>query len=371
MSMYQAPRARGHFSSSRRAPIIATLFLFMLMAVSAAFAQDVMMRDCPPDNGSSPSGCSAYSWFYSPDIWVRQQPDGFTNTTDQAPIAYQNAYVYVRLTNIGQSYSCCGKLYVYYTDASVGGGDWPTRWINFNPPGYSNIAGDLISVVSVCEIAPGGDRVVEILWPNVQPNMNPSPWAHHCLLARYIDNCDPMQVPETNNTIQNVANNNNIVHKNCIPTLPGNPPAPVSVFNDDDHPVTAELNLDAIENEDGRILHHGAGDRETLAFAAGKLGAPVADIGIEAVFLARDVVEGIGHAGSFGDFFIGGPGFAEADVAGDGIVEQDGLLGNDRNLAPHRAQRIILDVYAIDEELTRADVVEPRHEIGQGRFARA
>ena len=51
-----------------------------------------------------------------------------------------------------------------------------------------------------------------------------------------------------------------------------------------------------VEDEDGRVLEDGAGDADALALAAGELDAPVADIGVVALFLLEDEVVGAGDA---------------------------------------------------------------------------
>jgi len=88
-----------------------------------------------------------------------------------------------------------------------------------------------------------------IPWASVPDN---STGVHHCLLARYIASDDPMQTAETSNMLLNVGGNNNIVHRNCIHTLPGNPPTPVSVFNPEQEDVKVQLKLDAPDNDEGK-----------------------------------------------------------------------------------------------------------------------
>lgn len=242
MSLFSPVRA---FSAPRNR-IVVSSFLSLLFAASAAFSQpDVMMRDCIADNGdiTGPGYNCGGAIYYSPDVWIRQNNDG--GTIDQAPIVGQTAYVNVTLHNRGNAPSDCGVLAVYYRDAGLTPGDWPTHWVGFTIGGI--IRGDVVGHLDVCAMAPGETRTVVVPWNNVPANIG----VHHCLLARWVSNDDPMQTPEGLNFYPNVVGNNNVVHRNCQPTVPGVPNTPVVVFNTRDREVTTTLKMDILETEEG------------------------------------------------------------------------------------------------------------------------
>lgn len=241
MSLFSPVRA---FSAPRNR-IIASSFLSLLFAASAAFSQpDVMMRDCIADNGDIvPPGYNCGSFYYSPDVWIRQNNDG--GTIDQAAIVGQTAYVNVTLRNRGNATSSCGVLSVYYLDPTPTAANWPTHWINFTFNGI--IRGDVVGHRDVCAMAPGETRTLVVPWHNVPANIG----VHHCLLVRWIASDDPMQTPEGVNVSTNVFGNNNVVHRNCQPTIPGVPNTPVVVFNTRNREVTTSLRLDVLQTEDG------------------------------------------------------------------------------------------------------------------------
>jgi len=66
-----------------------------------------------------------------------------------------------------------------------------------------------------------------------------------------------------------------------------------------------------------------------------------------------------------------GSGFADEEVIEDGIVEKNGLLRDDGNVAPEIGDAQVADVMAIDFDCAMADFIEARHEVSESRFARA
>jgi hypothetical protein len=96
--------------------------------------------------------------------------------------------VNVHLNNVGQ-FSVAGNIDIYYTSAGATA-QWPADWIT-------------IGVAGNVSVPPGG-LTVQIPWASV-----PGP-GHFCLLARFVSSIDPMTFPETNDTMTNTINNNNI-----------------------------------------------------------------------------------------------------------------------------------------------------------------
>ena len=84
-----------------------------------------------------------------------------------------------------------------------------------------------------------------------------------------------------------------------------------------------------VQEEDGGIFQESAGNGEALLLSAGELAAFVADNGVVAFRLSEDEIVGEGLPGGFFDFRFGGIGAAEEDVVVDGVVEKEGVLGDD------------------------------------------
>ena len=64
-------------------------------------------------------------------------------------------------------------------------------------------------------------------------------------------------------------------------------------------------------------------------------------------------------------------GHAEGDVVAHARREEERILGDDADLAAERAPRHVAHVDAVDQHASLAGVVEPRHERGERRLARA
>ena len=94
---------------------------------------DVMVRDCTGDDGTEPSPAPPCNDLWkSPDIWVRNSADGFTNQVNQTlqQTSFDNtAYVYVRIWNVGSLPVTPGDATVdlYWANASTGL-SWPDPW---------------------------------------------------------------------------------------------------------------------------------------------------------------------------------------------------------------------------------------------------
>jgi hypothetical protein len=150
-------------------------------------AVDVMVRDHLNDNGSVPSNPNGEPFWMSPDIIVRNQPDGRTGETDfQNPSFGLTNYIYVTVRNIGTQDATDVAVNVYWGDPALLL-VWPDSW-NF------------IGSTSVDVLAGGRAVTPEIAWSNL-----PSP-GHRCLLVRLVTDQDPItnegSVPLDNNIAQ-------------------------------------------------------------------------------------------------------------------------------------------------------------------------
>ena len=121
----------------------------------------------------------------------------------------------------------------------------------------------------------------------------------------------------------------------------------------------------------GAFRKHGAGNGQTLALAAGKRHALLADDGVKALRFLRDEVVSVGMTGGVDDFFIRRAGAAKFDVPADGVVEQNGFLRDDGDLVAEIARGDFADVHAADADGAARRVVEAQEQVGERRFAGA
>ena len=126
-----------------------------------------------------------------------------------------------------------------------------------------------------------------------------------------------------------------------------------------------------VEDQDRRVLEQGAGDCHALFFAARELEPALADHRLIAIRDDRDEAVDGGAAGGFLDHLLAAVGAAIADVVTDGVVEQNGVLGDD----PDRRSKAFLgdrsNVLAVDGDSTAAGIVKSIQQPGDGRFAGA
>lgn len=193
---------------------------------------DLLIRDNDGDYGQQPNNSTNVMWN-SPEIWVRNQPDGKRIRKHQNPTYSVNNntnYMYVRVYNRGCTTSSGNDvLKVYWAKASTAL-SWPHHWNGTgNFPNNGPLLGAPIGQITIPQLQRGEDVILEIPWqvpnPDIYVGINQEPW-HFCLLARIESNDDSISTPETSNLVTNVNSNNNIAWKNL--TIISIPPAPVS-----------------------------------------------------------------------------------------------------------------------------------------------
>ena len=126
-----------------------------------------------------------------------------------------------------------------------------------------------------------------------------------------------------------------------------------------------------VEQEDGRVAQDGAGDRQPLALAAGKLAGRGHDLGVVALRQRADEAVGGGGAGGRLDLLADGVLAAEADVARDAAREQHQLLADHRDLVAQRREGQRAQVAAVEQDAAGGRVVEPRQQVEERRLAGA
>ena len=126
-----------------------------------------------------------------------------------------------------------------------------------------------------------------------------------------------------------------------------------------------------IEDEDARVAQDDAGEGDALFFATAKAVAAFADDGVVAIGEAGDEVVDVGGTGGLLDLLLGRIGTGEADVDGDGIVEEEGLLGDHADVGGEGSEGEIAQINAIEADTALLGVIEARDEVSEGGLAGA
>ncbi len=137
------------------------------------------VRDNLADPGTGPNATTTTGWE-SPDIWVRQSPDG--GLVGEPILGGQPSTVYVRVGNRGAgAYPSTGTDVVQLFWAKAGAGlSWPKPWDGSVPAQGGAVA----SPQPVGPIASGLDTILSFNWPSTpNPVDYPAQDGHFCLLA--------------------------------------------------------------------------------------------------------------------------------------------------------------------------------------------
>ncbi len=228
---------------------------------------DLMVRNSMVDYGFEPDQNTEEVFWSSQDIWVRNNSGESYIDVHQNPEydPVQPNYVNVRVTNRSCITSSGNDtLELYWAKSHAAPSIWPDLWDGSMSVDGVTLGGQ-IATVSIPELTPGKEAIIEIPWlvPNPEDfqNIGTNPW-HFCLVARIVSNDDPMTVVETNNLPQNVVNNNNIAWKNMnivdvVPDTPGIGSI-TGVGNFSNQSKSYKLVLKADENESGSPIYEEA-----------------------------------------------------------------------------------------------------------------
>ena len=128
------------------------------------------VRDGISDSGAEPSNCDE-PWN-SPDLWVRNQPDGYEHQESEPITIPDNAtdkdvHVYMRIRNRGISdYADPSKklfYHIYYVNASLG--ITPANWLGLpTPDDEYNFGAQMVSNLIPYDIEADGSRIVHYRW---------------------------------------------------------------------------------------------------------------------------------------------------------------------------------------------------------------
>ncbi|MBI3941416.1 MAG: hypothetical protein HY326_00255, partial [Chloroflexi bacterium] len=130
----------------------------------------IMCRDNLNDDGTVPSTATGGTWWESPDIWVRNQPDG--SPVHQNPIVGQVNTIYVRVTNKGNGTATNITVHIYDTKGATNL-RWPDDWV------------PELGSVHIPTLLAGQSVVVSLPWTPVYTG-------HYCFLSRIESPDDPI-----------------------------------------------------------------------------------------------------------------------------------------------------------------------------------
>src|SRR6185369_13554518 len=106
-----------------------------------------------------------------------------------------------------------------------------------------------------------------------------------------------------------------------------------------------------VEDQDRRVLEDRARDREPLPLPARELARVVADDGVEAIRQRLGELEqvGAGERSTNPLAVVAAAAGAERDVGGDGVVEEDDVLADHRELPTQRLDAPLAERLAVEE----------------------
>src|SRR5581483_147451 len=126
-----------------------------------------------------------------------------------------------------------------------------------------------------------------------------------------------------------------------------------------------------VKNKNGRILENSASNGQALAFASGEARAALANY---RVIPLRHLADEIVRQGSLGRRHNDGlldVGLAIGNVVTHSVVEQNGLLRDDPNLAAQREHGHVADILPVNQQAAAGNIKKSRDEIGQSGLAGA
>ena len=183
---------------------------------------DLYSSNSTQDEGIEPDNQTGVIWD-SPDIWVRNQPDGhiiqehqdLEYIDDNTPV-----YVYVRIKNKSCNLSSeDDSIKLYWAKGGIGEQTWPYLWEgDFNASNTLDIGGEIGSQ-TIPILGQDDEAILEFQWQPKNPvvyenaGFTNKPWMF-CFLSRIESTTDVMTYPEVSNVAENARNNNNITYKN-------------------------------------------------------------------------------------------------------------------------------------------------------------
>lgn len=126
-----------------------------------------------------------------------------------------------------------------------------------------------------------------------------------------------------------------------------------------------------VQDDDGRILHDGTGDGDSLLLAPGQAGAPFPDDRVVSIRQLADEVVAAGFLGRLHHVLVGCVLPAELDVVLNGIRKQVHGLEHKGEVRHQAVHAVVLHVNAAQGDVPCVHVPEPGNQAAQGGFAPA
>lgn len=190
---------------------------------------DLYLKDCPQDWGITNDsilidifGTYPAASDQSPDIWVRNMPDGLTNDQHENPEYTQGqpTYVYVRVRNKGCLPSIGTEKVKIYWSKAASWFSWPQNFDGTNPA-----IGDQIGTATIAAgLQPGADTILQFPWSFDSTLL--ANGGNVCLLARI--EATPDSITEYVMEPDMIFYNNNVAIRNTtIVNIHPNKPPPM------------------------------------------------------------------------------------------------------------------------------------------------
>src|SRR5262249_17999130 len=115
-----------------------------------------------------------------------------------------------------------------------------------------------------------------------------------------------------------------------------------------------------VEDEDAWITQHSTGKGDALPLAAGESGGRLANLGFVPLGQLDDEIVNESAAGGGLNVLAPGPSIAVGDIVVDGVVEKNGILRTETDLAPQTAQVHATQVMAVHQHAAVVRIIKPR-----------
>lgn len=214
---------------------------------------DLYSANSTLDYGFEPDYQTSVIWD-SPDIWVRNQPDGFTNQVHQdlefvdedTPV-----YVYVKVKNKSCNPSTGNDtLRLYWAKGGIGEQTWDDLWTGDLNSANALEIGNSVGSQVIPVLQKDEEVILEFTWQPRNPEeyenagFTNNPWMF-CFLSRIESATDTMTFTEVSNPAVNTRNNNNIVYKNTttVNISSNSDIGSISAGNYNETSITSDINF--------------------------------------------------------------------------------------------------------------------------------
>src|SRR5712691_3326723 len=126
-----------------------------------------------------------------------------------------------------------------------------------------------------------------------------------------------------------------------------------------------------IQDQNGRTTQNGSGNRDPLFLAAGKCGATLGEQRFIALWENVNELRGIGYNRGLDNLPVAGVWTSESDVFADRPAEEQGVLQHEANLPPQGLNKIVPDVFTVNQDGAAARIIEPRNQADESALTRA